>query len=594
MWDIVRDSTFGQLVNWASSGRYASYPEQRPDFRPSKRFLARPLDSPTSEAPPEVSTSRTQARRAETEARQVTSDPSTEEAGLYPVHPKPAPSMMEAALMKTRSRATTHRESEGGTQRPPRISEEEKPYPGLVDWEENDQDNPQNWSKPKRYFVGAQISLLTFAVYVASAIYTSSIPGIVEDFQVSSVVATLGLTLFVFGYGISPMILSPMQEMPSVGRNPPYIIGLFLFVLFNMPPPVAGDNLVVLFVFRFASGFVGGPALATGGASMTDVFPPRQQAMAVASWAIGAACGPPLGGYPAFLNGWRWPFYEIVWLSGATFILLFFLLPETYAATILLRRAQRLRRATGNSHIKTRCEVQMTDQVRFFDLLLVNAKRAVRLSFEPAIFVANIHIALVYAILYIFFESFPLVFTGVHDFNLGETGLAFLCFAVPAPFTYYAYYLYQRHVMEPRMVNPKPGRPFTAEMRLEIGIFAGLLIPVALLIFGWTGRNKSVHWIWPMLGAGIYLPGIYLSFQSILMYIGIAYPAYAASIFAGNDFFRSCFAAPFPLAGDAFFRALGLGGGNTFLAGASLFTTGFLYLIYRYGSKLRERSDFSG
>lgn len=32
------------------------------------------------------------------------------------------------------------------------------------------------------------------------------------------------------------------------------------------------------------------------------------------------------------------------------------------------------------------------------------------------------------------------------------------------------------------------------------------------------------------------------------------------------------------LAGDAFFRALGLGGGNTFLAGASLFTTGFLYV----------------
>jgi MFS transporter, DHA1 family, multidrug resistance protein len=32
VWDIVRDSTFGQLVRLATSNKYFSYPEERADF----------------------------------------------------------------------------------------------------------------------------------------------------------------------------------------------------------------------------------------------------------------------------------------------------------------------------------------------------------------------------------------------------------------------------------------------------------------------------------------------------------------------------------------------------------------------------------
>jgi hypothetical protein len=46
------------------------------------------------------------------------------------------------------------------------------------------------------------IWLLTFAIYVGSAIYTPGITGVTEQFGVSSVAATLGLTLFVLGYGL--------------------------------------------------------------------------------------------------------------------------------------------------------------------------------------------------------------------------------------------------------------------------------------------------------------------------------------------------------------------------------------------------------
>lgn len=84
-----------------------------------------------------------------------------------------------------------------------------------------------------------------------------------HDFAISQVQGLLGLTLYVMAYGIGPMFLTPLQELPSLGRNPVYIIGLAAFVLFNVPIVVA-KNFSTILAFRFLTGFVGSPALATG------------------------------------------------------------------------------------------------------------------------------------------------------------------------------------------------------------------------------------------------------------------------------------------------------------------------------------------
>ncbi len=112
------------------------------------------------------------------------------------------------------------------------------------------------------------------------------------------------------------------------------------------------------------------------------------------------------------------------------------------------------------------------------------------------------------------------------------------------------------------------GIDIAPEIRLEIGLIASIFIPTSVLIFGFTSK-ESVHWIVPVIGAALYLPGIYLTFQSILTYITSAYPTYAASVLAGNDLFRSAIASVFPLFGRAFFVNLGLGPGSALLAGIS-------------------------
>ena len=74
----------------------------------------------------------------------------------------------------------------------------------------------------------------------------------------------------------------------------------------------------------------------------------------------GPSFGPLLSSYSIPVEGWRWSQWEILWLAGPVTILMFIALPETSTATILLRRARRLRKSTGNVNLKSQSEI---DQV---------------------------------------------------------------------------------------------------------------------------------------------------------------------------------------------------------------------------------------
>ena len=87
----------------------------------------------------------------------------------------------------------------------------------------DDPANPQNWSAKKKFLVAFQIDIYTFVVYAGSAIYVSSELQVMAAFGVANFKASLGLALYVLGYGIGPLIWSPMSEIPTFGRNVPYL-----------------------------------------------------------------------------------------------------------------------------------------------------------------------------------------------------------------------------------------------------------------------------------------------------------------------------------------------------------------------------------
>ncbi|CZT48181.1 related to FLR1-Putative H+ antiporter regulated by yAP-1 and involved in multidrug resistance [Rhynchosporium secalis] len=493
-----------------------------------------------------------------------------------------------------RSSETRHGRSEDGQHKNELSGVPVHPEKGkdvhIVNWYgENDPENPLNWSTPKKFFVTAMICLLTFSVYIGSAIYSAGTMEITEVFGVSQVAATLGLTLFVAGYGLGPMIWAPMSEIPQIGRNPIYIGTLVVFVFFQFGV-IYAKNFGMLLAFRFLTGFFGSPVLATGGASLSDMYRPAKRAYAIGIWGLAAICGPVLGplvgGFAAQHRGWKWPIWELLWLSGFALIVLIMCLPETSSANILYRRSRRLRKLTGRTDLK--CEPEIAgESMTTKDIAVMTLVRPFSLTFtEPILFVLNLYIALVYGILYIWFESFAIVFIEIYHFNLGLEGLSFVGILVGALVTIGPFFLYLYYIQEPQFNKNGEIKP---EKRLPPAFVGAFCLPICLFWFGWSSR-ESVHWIVPIIGSSFFSIGAFLLFNSVLNYLGDAYPEYAASVLAGNDFFRSSFGAGFPLFANAMYTKLGVGGASSLLGGLSVLFIPVPFVLYKYGDRIRKAS----
>ncbi|KAI5195387.1 hypothetical protein AUEXF2481DRAFT_103146 [Aureobasidium subglaciale EXF-2481] len=468
----------------------------------------------------------------------------------------------------------------------------------LIDFVEGDEDNPQNWSTFKKCFVTFNICFLTLSVYVGSAIYTSGLPFMTQEFGVSTEVITIGLTLYVLGYGIGPMIFAPLSEIPQIGRNPIYISTLVVFVFFNFGV-VYAKNIGMLLAFRFLTGFFGSPVLATGGASLADIYPPAKRAYALAIFGIanimGPSLGPVMGNWAAQFKGWTWPIWIIIWISGPCLVFLIFFFPETSANNILYRRTARLRKwQTENGYLddkpydKIKCQPEIEgEKMSAADMAKMTLVKPFSLTLkEPIVFALNLYIALIYAVLYCWLESIPIAFEQVYGFSLGITGLFYLGICVGGLICIPPYFYYNYYYVEPRFSEDGTLRP---EIRLEPALVTCFALPICLFMFGWTAR-ADVHWIVPLIGTSFFTIGAFGAFSGVLNYLGDAYPASFASISAGNDFFRSCFGACFPLFARQMFNTLGLNWGNSLLGFLTIVFIPIIYALWWKGDRLRARS----
>ncbi|KUJ22347.1 MFS general substrate transporter [Mollisia scopiformis] len=563
MFDIIRDSSFGQLLRLIAKNKILLFSDELPDFE---------LPSPTTEEKEiehQSETSTITNDRRGSSGDKIDRDEDEELATRPDIEP----------IERTISQPIHPIVASDGII--------------LVDWyTTDDPGNPQNYSTPKKIYVSFIIALYTFAVYIGSSIYTPGEGEVEERFNVGPTAAALGMSLYVLAYGVGPMLWSPLSEIPVIGKNPPYIFTFAIFVILTIPTALT-ESFAGLLVLRFLLGFFGSPCLATAGSSFQDIWPLIKIPYLMIIWAgfatLGPAFGPVVGGFSIQAENWRWSQWEMLWLSGPVFLMMFFSLPETSADTILLQRARRLRKLLNKSNLKSQSEIDqahMTARERAFDALIkpweINA-------LDPAVLFSTFYTSLLYGIFYSFFESTPLVFPKIYHFNLGESGLPYLSALVAIVVIGPVYAAYWHYTVE---------RPFEKngfgpqEDRLVVGLVGSCMIPVGLFLYAWTARS-GVHWIAPTFGMGLSVGGTYLIIQSIFLYLPFTYPKYSASLFAANDLARSTLAAGAILFSRPLFTNLGVAGGVSLLGGLTIVCAFLLYLLYRYGAILRAKSRFA-
>lgn len=96
-------------------------------------------------------------------------------------------------------------------------------------------------------------------------------------------------------------------------------------------------------------------------------------------------------------------------IAGVSIIPLMFL-PETYGPVILKEYAQQMRKATGDPNIFAPIELEKKGAKQMVTVTLMRPIRM--LFFEAIVLFSCLYLALAYAIFYMFFEAYPIIFQG--------------------------------------------------------------------------------------------------------------------------------------------------------------------------------------
>jgi hypothetical protein len=80
---------------------------------------------------------------------------------------------------------------------------DEDPY--IVDWLNDDPEDPQRWGPAYKWFIIAGVSIATLCVALSSSAYSGGIGSLVESFDASLELLTAGISLFVVGFAFGPL-----------------------------------------------------------------------------------------------------------------------------------------------------------------------------------------------------------------------------------------------------------------------------------------------------------------------------------------------------------------------------------------------------
>lgn len=486
----------------------------------------------------------------------------------------------------------------------------EEPY--IVSWLPNDTRNPFNFGPSRRWLITILAAISCFSISFTSSAYAGGVDSIMEEFGVPETIGQLGISLFVLGFALGPLIWGPLSEV--FGRQPVFIGTFGGLVLFNALSASA-KSMAQLLVFRAlagetirtdsfifctacanfsTTGIVGSSPLSNAGALIADIFPANERGLAIGLFSfgpfMGPVIGPIVGGYLGATGpGWRAVLWLCTGLCGILFLTCTLLTPETFAPVLLDRRATSLSKLTGKVYvstlnhgipIKTPSSAIRDGLTRPWALLLL----------EPIVMLLSVYIAIVYATMYMLFAAYPIIFRAQRGWSAGQSGLAFTAMAIgmiaAMAYTVYDNERYRKHAAA------QPGGRAPPEARLPLCMAGGCLVPIGLFWFAWT-NSPSVHWIVCLLGTTVFGAGNVLLYLSCINYLVDSYVIYTASCMAGSSVLRSVLGAAFPLFTGTMYRNLGIHWASSVPAFMALVCVPFPFVFAKYGATIRKHCRYA-
>lgn len=430
-----------------------------------------------------------------------------------------------------------------------------------------------------------------------------------HDFEGLYLIFPISLTSIGFAFG--PIFWGPFSEV--WGRRWSMLPPMTCLGIFSIGTALS-RNAPAIFITRFFAGLFGSAPVSNVNAALGDIYTREARGVAVAVYSIFIVFGTDLGpvvGSATMLNShmsWRWTAYMTAFVSFAVVAMVTLGMPETYPPVLLKRKAQRLRKETGDDryyHPHERIQVDVKS------IITKQLSRPLKMLLtEPMVTCIAFYASFVYAILFITIQAFPIVFQELRGWNPITASMSFMAMFIGCVCALVVNIGNQpRYIRISRAAN---GRP-VPEARLAPLAIGAVCMVIGLFWFGWNAEPKY-HWVLPciaimFIGAGfniifqqcMSLPRLPLfvsihiltSMSTGLNYLVDVYGLYGASAVAANTFLRSVMAAGLPLGVRPMIENLGPGPAMSILGAIAALMLPVPFFLMKYGLALRKRSTFA-
>ncbi|EGD97397.1 membrane transporter [Trichophyton tonsurans CBS 112818] len=459
----------------------------------------------------------------------------------------------------------------------------------VLSFQAKDPENPINWSTNKKLFILFSGIMNVLNSTLGSSLPSGAISYIAREFNIRSAEQlTLPISLFLLGYVFGPIVCGPLSE--SYGRKPVVIVGFAAFMLFTLACALS-QSWAALLAMRFFVGVSASAPIAVVGGVFADVYDEprtrgRYMAFFMASTCAGPIVGPPVTGFISAVN-WRWSFWVGLIFAGLTAPIVL-LTPETYAPVLLQQRARKLRKETGDDKIVSALDLEKKG---IKETLTVTLTRPIRMIiFESIVLFTCLYLALVYAIFFMYFQTYPLIFQKTYHMSPGIAGLMYLPIGAGVAAALGLFFCWDSYLNRAKLRNA-PWAGVEEYRRLPLAVVGGPLFVISLFWLGWTA-SPNIHWSIPMLSGIPFGAGFLLIFIAMINYLSDAYETFSASAQSAASFARSILGTALPVAAGRMYSSLGISWGCSLLAFASLAMTAIPFAFIRYGDRIRAGSLF--
>lgn len=187
-----------------------------------------------------------------------------------------------------------------------------------------------------KWSVAFLVAIATLAVALVSSAYSGGVVEVVTFFKISEEVTLLGVSLFVIGFAVGPLVWAPLSEVYGCCN----ILILSAMGLTAFTAGTAGvQSIQALIILRFFAGSFGSAPIVVSGGVIFNTFPAISQGLASSLFTsapfLRPTLGPIISGFIAESGSWQWVQGFLAAFSGALWLAMILLLPETYAPVLL-------------------------------------------------------------------------------------------------------------------------------------------------------------------------------------------------------------------------------------------------------------------